>query len=117
MCVEAREGDERVVSLLSAVIDDETSQRCEGERAFLRALEGGCQVPIAISSEILEGQSNGSEVATDDDRATKKAKTDGKSLKLVGRVFRRDGTFFVEGEVEGPLADSVALGEKLAVSA
>jgi len=46
MAVEIRETDEETATMLDAVNDSETAACITAERAFLRRLEGGCQVPI-----------------------------------------------------------------------
>ncbi|MEO1134580.1 MAG: hydroxymethylbilane synthase, partial [Cyanobacteria bacterium J06639_1] len=43
--IECREGDEEILNLLQPLVDVNSSRRCLAERAFLRQLEGGCQVP------------------------------------------------------------------------
>ncbi len=50
--IEIRENDKEMKELLEFLNDEETSIRTKAERAFLRALEGGCQVPIAGYSTI-----------------------------------------------------------------
>lgn len=47
LCLEAREGDKRVLALLGALDDRPSHAEVRCERAIMRALEGGCQVPIA----------------------------------------------------------------------
>jgi hydroxymethylbilane synthase len=46
MAVEIRETDTEIAEMLAAINDTETQSRITAERAFLRRLEGGCQVPI-----------------------------------------------------------------------
>jgi hydroxymethylbilane synthase len=46
MAVEIREADTEIAAMLNAVNDHETEACITAERAFLRRLEGGCQVPI-----------------------------------------------------------------------
>ena len=46
IAVQIREDDERMRTLLSPLHDAETAIQVRAERAFLGALEGGCQVPI-----------------------------------------------------------------------
>jgi len=46
MAVEIRETDTEIAAMLNAINDHETEACIRGERAFLRRLEGGCQVPI-----------------------------------------------------------------------
>ncbi|XP_029106911.1 hydroxymethylbilane synthase a isoform X1 [Scleropages formosus] len=56
LAVEARAGDEDILKMLSVLNDTDTVLRCVAERAFLRHLEGGCSVPVAIHSEVKESQ-------------------------------------------------------------
>jgi hydroxymethylbilane synthase len=46
MAVEIREDDAEIAAMLTEINDTETQARITAERAFLRRLEGGCQVPI-----------------------------------------------------------------------
>lgn len=46
IAVQIREDDERMRRLVAGMHDAETAIRVRAERAFLAALEGGCQVPI-----------------------------------------------------------------------
>lgn len=51
--IEARINDERINELLRPLNDHETRICISGERAFLKTLGGGCQVPIAAYARIL----------------------------------------------------------------
>jgi len=76
-----------------------TEWTCRGERACLRVLEGGCSVPVGISSN-LTGEP-GSE----------------KTLQMTCTVTALDGSFQVEQTAEGVVnsgEDAEKLGEKLA---
>ncbi|HET9777171.1 MAG TPA: hydroxymethylbilane synthase, partial [Gemmatimonadaceae bacterium] len=46
IAIQARADDERMNALLRPLDHEPTSSATRGERAFLAALEGGCQVPI-----------------------------------------------------------------------
>ncbi len=46
IAVQIRTGDERMLALSEQMNDPATMRAVKGERAFLSALEGGCQVPI-----------------------------------------------------------------------
>jgi hydroxymethylbilane synthase len=52
--VVSRAGDERVRGLLSAFHDPFTAACTAAERAFLAALEGGCQIPIGALAHVDE---------------------------------------------------------------
>jgi hydroxymethylbilane synthase len=56
MAVEIREGDAEITSMLEKIDDAETSARMTAERAFLRRLEGGCQVPIGAFAILEAGE-------------------------------------------------------------
>jgi len=81
-----------------AVHDAASSVEVAAERAFLRRLEGGCQVPVAAYAQ-LEGTSSPSR------------------LRLRGRVISLGGESMVEGRDAGPASDeaaAAALGTALA---
>ena len=50
--VEAREDDLEIKALLTAVNDNQSETEVFAERAVLRELGGGCQVPIGVHSEL-----------------------------------------------------------------
>jgi hydroxymethylbilane synthase len=78
-----------VNELISFLNDPASAMAVEGERAFLRRLEGGCQVPIAAYGEIRGG-----------------------GLLLKGMVASVDGSRFFRAEAEGD--DPKAIGRRLA---
>jgi len=81
-----------VVSELVSTLNDEATYRvCLAERSFLRALGGGCQVPIGAYGVV-----------------------DGQAVSLQGVVASLDGEKLLRGSVSGPIEESEALGEKLA---
>lgn len=54
--VEVRVNDPDILEMVSALNDTETVLRCIAERSFMKQLEGGCSVPIAVHSVINENQ-------------------------------------------------------------
>ena len=84
-----REDDVDTRHALSVLNDDATYRATQAERAFLRALEGGCQVPIAAL-----------------------AVTSGASVELQGLVAAIDGREILRGEQGG--TDPVVVGKTLA---
>ena len=54
LAVEARADDDDVLDMLSEIDDRPTRDAVEAERAFLRTIGGGCQVPVAAYAR-LEG--------------------------------------------------------------
>jgi hydroxymethylbilane synthase len=47
LAIECREDDKEVLELLSKLSSEETTRTVYAERAFLKKMDGGCQVPIA----------------------------------------------------------------------
>ncbi|HEY0351179.1 MAG TPA: hydroxymethylbilane synthase [Gemmatimonadales bacterium] len=97
LAVTVRESDTWVATAVRrAVHDPATAVPVAAERAFLRRLEGGCQVPIAAHAE-----SSGN----------------GLQLRLHGRVISLDGESMAEGHEIGPAGnedEATALGSVLA---
>ncbi|MDM9380171.1 hydroxymethylbilane synthase [Chlorogloeopsis sp. ULAP01] len=89
--IECRAEDAELISLLKAIEHPETRDRCLAERAFLRELEGGCQVPIGVNTEIQ-----------------------GSTLTLTGIVASVDGQKLVQDTVSGETTDAEKLGTELA---
>jgi len=56
LAIEARVGDAAVLELLAFLNDAESVQNSTAERAFLAAVEGGCQVPVGVYAQTKENQ-------------------------------------------------------------
>ncbi|KAL8173443.1 UNVERIFIED_CONTAM: hypothetical protein K2H54_002815 [Gekko kuhli] len=56
LAVEVRAKDQELLDLVSTVHDVETGLRCIAERAFMKRLEGGCSVPVAVSTMVKDSQ-------------------------------------------------------------
>lgn len=54
--IEIREGDENLLQLLKTINHTETELATRAERAMLRRLEGGCQVPIGAYANIINDE-------------------------------------------------------------
>ncbi len=89
--IERRTADSRVAALLEPLNDLPTTQRLSAERAFLAALDGSCETPIA-GLAVIEG-------------------TD---IWLRGEILRPDGSEALQEEGRAPLAEAAELGRKLA---
>lgn len=89
--IECRADDSELINLLKAIEHPATRDRCLAERAFLRILEGGCQVPIGVNTEI-----------------------NGDNLTLTGIVASVDGQKLVKDSVTGAAKDAEAIGAQLA---
>lgn len=54
LAIEIREGDERVMSVLSDLANQESTLAGLAERSLMRTLEGGCSVPIGVETTWIE---------------------------------------------------------------
>jgi len=54
--VQCRAGDESVAGLISVLSDADAVLRTAAERAVATALQGSCQVPLAVYADIIEGE-------------------------------------------------------------
>jgi len=89
--IETRIGDEEVKEKINFLNDPESSIAISAERAFLKRLGGGCQVPIAAFG-----------------------RTVGPTLQMDGMVGRTDGNRIIRHHMEGPIDKSERLGIELA---
>ena len=89
--IECKSDDKKVLEIINVLEDQPTSQRCLAERAFLRDLEGGCQVPIGVNSNIDNGL-----------------------LYLTGMVASLDGERLIKDQVIGNINDPELVGIELA---
>jgi hydroxymethylbilane synthase len=87
--IEFRTSDERMKNLLAPLHHAPTATRVLAERAVVRRLDGGCDVPIAAYAEL-----------------------EGDTLWLRARVGATDGTTLLEAEARGD--DPEALGQGVA---
>lgn len=54
LAIELRADDERLLSMLNALSDDETEETAAAERGFLKAIDGDCHLPIGAYCEKTE---------------------------------------------------------------
>jgi hydroxymethylbilane synthase len=83
IAIEIRKDDNETASVISAINHHLTFVCVGAERAFLRALEGGCQTPIGCFSEI-----------------------NNETFRLTGIVLNLNGSGIIKGSMEGTLADA-----------
>jgi hydroxymethylbilane synthase len=94
LAVTARYDNSEAIATTKAVLHHQPTALCvAAERALLRRLEGGCQVPVAAYAELR----------------------DGRDLRLRGRVNSLDGTGVVEGG-RTVKVDSLAAAEEVGES-
>ncbi|MFQ6093898.1 MAG: hydroxymethylbilane synthase [bacterium] len=92
LALEIREEDSEVAKLVTSLSHEGSFLSITAERSFLRALEGGCQIPIGAFGRIESG-----------------------ALSLDGLIANLDGTRTVRDRVAGKLAEAEELGVTLAL--
>ncbi len=91
IAAETRLGDNETADLLAKLDDSETRSCIIAERALLKALQGGCQVPIGAWARIERGE-----------------------MVMEACVTSADGLQFVKQRLTGAPEQSAELGEQLA---
>jgi hydroxymethylbilane synthase len=91
IAIEIRDNDPETEGLIREISHLPTFLVVSAERAFLHALEGGCQVPIGCHSEV------------DRDR-----------FRISGFVSHADGTGMLKDTLEGQIADAEKIANSLA---
>lgn len=89
--VETRTDDPEIIALVQLVNDAQTASCVAAERALLKSLEGGCQIPIGAYAQL-----------------------EGDTVVLQGLVGSLDGKTIIRDEISGPVAQSEQLGRQLA---
>jgi hydroxymethylbilane synthase len=91
IAVEVRKGDADVEELMTYLEDSDTRAAVTAERALLRELEGGCQIPIGALGTLNND-----------------------TLTLAGMVASLDGSELLKETISGNRADAEKLGIELA---
>lgn len=89
--IERRQDDHRAAELLEAIHDGPTGRRLAVERAFLAALDGSCETPIAGLAEL-----------------------DGGSVRFRGEILRTDGSEALNDAADGAIEDGADIGRTMA---
>ncbi|MEM7751630.1 MAG: hydroxymethylbilane synthase [Pseudomonadota bacterium] len=89
--IERRQDDTRAAGMLEAIHDGPTGQQLQAERAFLAALDGSCETPIA-GLAILTGT----------------------EVQLRGEILRVDGSEALNAKASSHVDDASEMGRQLA---
>ncbi|TKG96016.1 hydroxymethylbilane synthase [Puteibacter caeruleilacunae] len=92
IAVETLTNNSKLNELLSNISDSLTESQVTAERAFMKKLEGGCQVPVGAYTSV-----------------------NGKELILTGFVSSTDASEFLKDSIVGSTEEAQALGERLAI--
>jgi hydroxymethylbilane synthase len=93
LAIETRADDRALIELLAPLDDGPARAACAAERALLRALGGGCQLPIAAHAVVL-----------------------GARLRIEGLVAGLSGDVVIRDSQEGNASEAAQAGETLAAS-
>lgn len=88
--LQVRADDSELVQWILRLEDSDTRGATAAERALLRRMEGGCQVPVGAFAQVTSGR-----------------------LRLRGMVASLDGSTAVSGEAFGKLPEAENLGRRL----
>jgi hydroxymethylbilane synthase len=91
IAIEIRDNDLEMAKIVGAINDQGTLLATDAERAFLRTLEGGCQIPVGSYSTI-----------------------NGEQFEIRGFISSINGEEYVEESASGPLSEAVEISENLA---
>jgi hydroxymethylbilane synthase len=89
--LETRQNDEQTIGIIDFLNHEPTQIAVAAERAFLKKLEGGCQVPIAGLALLESGR-----------------------LHFTGMVAEIDGTRIIQDQISGDPEDAAQMGKTLA---
>lgn len=89
--VEIRENDEKIFNIVQKLNHPQSEATINAERAMLKALEGGCQIPIGALGNVNND-----------------------TLQLQGVIASPDGKQVLKAQVDGDIEDAVLIGERLA---
>lgn len=91
--IECRQGDDKILAMLKELEHEQTTLKCMAERSFMKKLEGGCSVPLGVTTQI------------------------GAKLTLTGHVSSPDGTEHLshtdEIDLNGSLVEKIAAAQSL----
>ena len=91
LAIETRQDDAEVLLVLEFLNDNDTIAAVTAERAYLREVQGGCQVPVGVHGEV-----------------------NGDQLLLEATILKIDGTREVREQICGNCSEAEALGVKMA---
>ena len=91
IAIEIKENDTEIEQLLNSVNNQETFIASSAERAFLNTLEGGCQIPVGSTCQIIDNQ-----------------------VKITGFISSIDGSKFLKDSASGLIENAEEIARNLA---
>ena len=92
LCIEMRKNDKDIKSIISILNHHDSMYAVKAERALLKELQGGCQIPIGAHAEIIFPV----------------------NLKLEAVIASLDGKTIVRDTISGKVDDYADIGYELA---
>ena len=96
LAIETRADDEKILSLVKILNDEETFAAAQVEREFLKEVGGSCQIPVGVFAKIDGGQMNVKAII---------ASTDGKNFVKASEVVPREKIFGLGKKIAAQLLD------------
>jgi hydroxymethylbilane synthase len=112
--IECRADDTFINHLISKLNDEESALCVRAERAFLKKLEGGCQVPIAAHARIEQGSRDKAQIAHTAGSGPRTSKSG--ILVMDGLVGSISGDRIIREHAEGTVEDFESIGIELATA-
>lgn len=91
LAIETRQNDAETMAVLAFLNDQETIAAVSAERAYLREVQGGCQVPVGVHAEVQD-----------------------EKLILEATILKVDGSREIREQICGSCSEAEELGIKLA---
>ena len=91
IAIETLTTNDKLIDMLRFLDDVDTRIATDTERAFLKVVEGGCQVPVGVFAEVSDNK-----------------------ITVEALIASLDGQMVIRDKLIGSVEDSVALGEDLA---
>jgi len=90
IAIECREKDREIIKMVEGVSDRQTSIEITAERAFLKIMGAGCQVPMGVNASVIDGR-----------------------IEMVAFISDLKAERFIQIKTEGSVEEAENLGRKL----
>jgi hydroxymethylbilane synthase len=90
IAIECREKDREIIKMVEGVSDRQTSIEITAERAFLKIMGAGCQVPMGVNASVIDGR-----------------------IEMVAFISDLKAERFIQIKTEGMVEEAENLGRKL----
>ncbi len=91
IAIECREKDREIIKMVEEISDEDTLLAITSERAFLKVIGAGCQVPIGVNASLKDGK-----------------------IEMISFVSDLEAKRFIQIKMEGSKEEPESLGRKMA---